>query len=63
MAILGMVNWIHKWYDEKGEMSIDQIADIFNDFILRGLLADELLEVSEYKSLLIKPFYFMRKMT
>src|SRR5699024_1729433 len=34
MAILGMVNWIHKWYDEEGEKSISQIADIFNDFIL-----------------------------
>lgn len=59
MAILGMVNWIHKWYDEEGEKSISQIADIFNDFILRAVLQHHLLDEDAYTSLLIEPLYFI----
>lgn len=40
MGILGMVNWIHKWYDETGEKSIEQIASIFTDFILRAVVVE-----------------------
>lgn len=58
MAILGMVNWIHKWYDERGEKSISQIADIFNDFILHAVLRSELLDKEDYNSVLIEPLYF-----
>lgn len=58
MAILGMVNWIHKWYDEEGEKTIDQIADIFNDFILHAVLKHELLTEKNYKSILIEPLFF-----
>lgn len=60
MAILGMVNWIHKWYDEDGPKTIDQIADIFNDFILRGVLKTEYLAEEKYQTLLIEPFYFKK---
>ncbi|GAA0611577.1 TetR/AcrR family transcriptional regulator [Virgibacillus siamensis] len=38
MAILGMVNWTHKWYKQSGPKSIDEIADIFVDLILRAVL-------------------------
>ncbi len=38
MAILGMVNWIYKWYDPKGEKSIKEISDIYIDLILRSVL-------------------------
>jgi len=41
MGILGMVNWIHKWYDETGEKSIEQIASIFTDFILRAVVVEK----------------------
>lgn len=58
MAILGMVNWIHKWYDEKGEKSIDQIADVYNDYILHAILKPELLTEENYAALLIEPLYF-----
>jgi len=61
MAILGMVNWIHKWYDPNGEKSISQIADIFNDFILHAVLKTDLLEKKTYESILIEPLYFMKK--
>ncbi|WP_077326486.1 TetR/AcrR family transcriptional regulator [Virgibacillus siamensis] len=38
MAILGMVNWTYKWYKQSGPKSIDEIGDIFVDFILRAVL-------------------------
>lgn len=60
MAILGMVNWIHKWYDEKGEKSISEIADVFNDFILHAVLKNELVEKENYESLLIEPLFFSK---
>lgn len=59
MAILGMVNWIHKWYDEEGEKSISEIADVFNDFILHAVLKKELIEKENYENLLIEPLFFM----
>lgn len=60
MAILGMVNWIYKWYDREGKKSISQIADIFTDFILHAILKHDLLEHDTYKSLLLEPFYFTK---
>jgi len=44
MAILGMVNWIYKWYRKSGEKSIDQISEIFIDLILHSVLRVENLE-------------------
>lgn len=38
LAILGMVNWTHKWYKPSGEKSIEEIADIFIDLILHAIL-------------------------
>ncbi|SIS45664.1 TetR/AcrR family transcriptional regulator [Salimicrobium flavidum] len=38
MAILGMVNWINKWYRRDGEYTIEQIADVFTDLVLHFLL-------------------------
>lgn len=53
MAILGMVNWIHKWYDEQGDKTIDEIADVFTDFVLHAILKMNLLEEGNYSSVLI----------
>jgi len=36
-AILGAVNWIPRWYSPKGPSSSQQIADVFADYLLRGL--------------------------
>ncbi len=41
MAILGMVNWIYKWYDPQGEKSIKEISDIYTDLILRSVLINK----------------------
>ncbi|MEN2766330.1 TetR family transcriptional regulator C-terminal domain-containing protein [Ornithinibacillus xuwenensis] len=41
MAILGMVNWTYKWYKTSGENTIDEIGDIYVDFIMRGIINQE----------------------
>lgn len=38
VALLGMLNWMHQWYQPDGRLSPQQIADIFIDLALRGLL-------------------------
>ncbi|MCA1023180.1 TetR family transcriptional regulator [Halobacillus litoralis] len=38
MAVLGMVNWIYKWYQQDGRYSIDEIAEVYIDLILHFLL-------------------------
>lgn len=41
MSILGMVNWSYKWYKRDGEKTIEEIAEIYVDLILHGLLTSE----------------------
>ena len=36
-AILGAVNWSARWYDPGGERSPAEIADVFSDYLVRGL--------------------------
>ena len=36
-AIEGTLNWIPKWYSQKGKESIDEIAESFIDFFIHGL--------------------------
>ena len=38
LAILGMCNWLYQWYSSSGKLSIDEIASIFSNLILQGLL-------------------------
>ena len=38
-AMMGAVNWIAKWFDPNGEMTSNQIADAFSDYLVGGLLA------------------------
>jgi TetR/AcrR family transcriptional regulator, cholesterol catabolism regulator len=37
LTILSSVNWIIEWYNPKGSMSPEQIAEKLSDFILKGL--------------------------
>ena len=39
-GILGMCNWLHKWYRPQGPLSPGQIADVFVDLLDRGYLAE-----------------------
>ncbi|MCL6447028.1 MAG: TetR/AcrR family transcriptional regulator [Armatimonadetes bacterium] len=36
--IMGAVNWIPRWYSEKGSMSKEEIAEFFADYLVRPLL-------------------------
>src|SRR5438093_14101 len=40
LGILGMCNWLHKWYKPQGALSPGQIADVFVDLLERGYLAE-----------------------
>ena len=40
-SILGMCNWATQWYSPSGGQSTDEIASIFADIILGGLLKKE----------------------
>lgn len=37
-AIAGMCNWLSTWYEKGGRLSSEQIADVFADLVLGGLL-------------------------
>jgi AcrR family transcriptional regulator len=37
-AILGAANWITRWYDPRGPLRSEEIADAFADYLLLGLL-------------------------
>ena len=36
-AILGMCNWIYRWYNPHGALSAENVADIFTKLVLEGL--------------------------
>lgn len=38
-GILGMMNWIIRWYSPQGEKSPDDIAEVWTEMILHGLCA------------------------
>ncbi|MFD2925682.1 TetR/AcrR family transcriptional regulator [Halobacillus naozhouensis] len=60
MAILGMVNWIYKWYKEDGDNNIEQIADVYVDLILHALLPTA--EEEGYRQTMIQvPFFYSSK--
>lgn len=37
-GVLGMVNWGYQWFHSDGEVSADEIADVFADIVLNGLV-------------------------
>ncbi len=53
MSILGMVNWTYKWYRKKGEYTIEDIANIFTDFILHSVVHSSMLEEARTKGYLL----------
>lgn len=38
-AIFGAINWIPRWFDPSGRASADDIASLFADYLVAGLLA------------------------
>ena len=41
MSIFGVVNWTYKWYRPDGKYSIEEIADVYADFVLNSIMTDE----------------------
>jgi AcrR family transcriptional regulator len=37
-ALMGVMNWTLTWYQPEGGKSIEQIADDYSDFMLKGML-------------------------
>jgi len=37
LGILGMCNWMHRWYRQDGRLTTEEIADIWAEMILNGI--------------------------
>jgi AcrR family transcriptional regulator len=40
LGIIGMFNWIHRWYDPKGPRPLSDFTDAFIDMALRSVVSD-----------------------
>ncbi|MFV8829012.1 TetR/AcrR family transcriptional regulator [Alkalihalobacterium sp. APHAB7] len=49
MAMFGMVNWTYQWYEKNRSISIDQIADVYIDFIMNALLTKKAKQNPRYQ--------------
>jgi TetR/AcrR family transcriptional regulator, cholesterol catabolism regulator len=45
-GLLGMLNWLYKWYDPQGRLSVQQVAEQFTLLALAGLAATPAAPVS-----------------
>ncbi len=54
MSIFGMINWIYKWYNPSGKYNLDDIHQIYNDFILQSILTEESKNSPSFQKLLLK---------
>ncbi len=36
-TLLGAINWVYVWYQESGEHSVEVVAEMMSDYLLRGL--------------------------
>jgi len=39
-GLLGMLNWLYKWYDPQGRLKVQEVAKQFTSLALAGLVAD-----------------------
>lgn len=46
-GILGMCNWLSRWYDPDGQVSIPEITDIYSTLLARGLATSNLPAAAE----------------
>lgn len=40
-GLLGMINWLHKWYSPQGRLSAREVAEEFVSFTLAGIARDD----------------------
>jgi len=38
-GLLGMLNWLYKWYDPRGRLGVREVAEQFSTLALAGLAA------------------------
>jgi hypothetical protein len=38
-GLLGMLNWLYKWYDPRGRLGVREVAEQFSTPALAGLVA------------------------
>ncbi len=38
-AMIGAVNWIRKWFNPAGPMTVEQIGEVYADYLVGGLRA------------------------
>lgn len=43
-ALFGMMNWIYNWYDPKGKLKVNDLANYITNLFLGGFLANNLKE-------------------
>lgn len=53
-GLLGMVNWLYKWYDPKGPLGPDDVARSYVDLLERGLLVPRSLRARELRRGLLR---------
>lgn len=39
LALLGSCNWVYRWYSSSGQMSAQEVSNVFSNLFLNGLLA------------------------
>jgi len=56
-GLLGMLNWLYKWYDPQGRLSVKEVAEQFTTLALAGLAADgsRIFSTAKPKRARIKP--------
>jgi AcrR family transcriptional regulator len=40
-GLLGMLNWLYKWYNPEGRLTVQEVAEQFTSLALAGVAADE----------------------
>jgi AcrR family transcriptional regulator len=53
-AILGMCNWLSRWYSPRKDTTIDELIDVYHGMITRGLLPREGAEPAEAQAPAVK---------
>jgi hypothetical protein len=44
-----MLNWLYKWYDPQGRLSVQEVAEQLTSLALAGLAADQSHAISQAK--------------
>ncbi len=55
MSIIGMVNWMYKWYKAEGEKTIEEIAHLFSDLIFQSIWTEEAKHNPAYERYHVMP--------